>query len=189
MKDKTRKKLIRTSALRRRRKISLQEKIALDKAIAENVLQSFAYQNAETVLCYVAMPFEVDTTAILESAFDGGKAVALPECNVKNHEMHFRLVRSFDELTFGAYGIFEPLDSCALYEPTERDLCIVPGLSFDRNGNRIGFGGGYYDRYLSKYPVRTAGLCYDAFVVPEIPSEPFDIPVQMIITQSEIVEL
>ena len=100
--------------------------------------------------------------------------------------MRFYIISSFDDLSAGAYGIFEPKEGCkeALFD--SETLCIVPGLSFDKDGYRLGFGKGYYDRFLASFPGKTVGLCYEECVCEKTIRDKFDKSVSALITDTEI---
>lgn len=176
---------LRSSFLRLRRSIPPDKKDLMDRKIGSRVLQSDAYQTAQTVFCYVSLPNEVDTRAIFADAWRRGKQIAAPRC-CEQGRMDFFTVTSWDDLAAGMRGILEPKESCPLCLPQPDDLCILPCLAADERGFRLGYGGGYYDRYLSAHPVRTLGLCYASFVVSTLPTEPFDVPIQMRISDKEV---
>ena len=176
---------LRKVYLRKRRSLPPQEKQAMDEAIARRVLQSEAYLAAKTLFCYVSLPHEIDTRAILADAWRRGKRVAVPRCGEKG-QMDFFAVSSADDLSAGKYGIQEPNDGCALCVPDPADLCIVPCLAADERGFRLGYGGGYYDRWLSVHPVRTLGLCCGCCMTQTLPTEPFDIPIQILVSDKEV---
>ncbi len=176
---------LRKSVLLYRKALPPQEKAALDAAIAARVLRSGAYLTAKTVFCYVSLPHEIDTRPILEDAWRRGKRVAVPRCRA-NGQMAFYAVDSFGDLSPGMLGISEPKEDRPLCLPQQSDLCIVPCLAASESGDRLGYGGGYYDRYLSGCSVRTVGLCYASCVTRAMPTEPFDVPLQMIVTEKEV---
>ena len=136
------------------------------------------------LLCYASLPDEVDTWRILQRAWQTGKTVAMPRC-AKDGNMAFYRVTGMHELQSGMLGISEPAASCAPYVPSADDLCIVPALAFDRSGHRLGYGGGYYDRYLSRFPMITVGLCYPNCLAEQLPAEPFDIPVRQVLCRTD----
>lgn len=176
---------LRKAYLRLRRSMPPQEKTGMDAAITARVLQNEAYLAAETVFCYVSLPHEVDTRAILSDAMRRGKRVAVPRCR-KNGQMDFYVIDSIGDLSPGMRGIPEPKESCPVCMPKAEDLCIVPCLAADERGCRLGYGGGYYDRYLARYSMRTLGLCYSSCLLHALPSETFDISMQMIVFDKEV---
>ena len=165
--------------------LSPQDKAELDERITAKILSDEAYRSAETVFCYVSVPQEIDTSRILADAAKCGKRIAVPRCG-KNGQMDFHIVSSQDELVPGMYGIPEPKGSCPIYIPGPDDLCIVPCLAADRRGFRLGYGGGYYDRYLAANPAMTIGLCYSACATDLLPNDAFDVPLQRIVTDKEV---
>ena len=182
------KQALRAQYMQRRRSLSPSQKQATDAYITQRVLHSDAYRNAQTILCFVAMEHEIDTTPILLDAFRSGKRVAVPRC--RDHgQMDFFLIRSMQDLFPGKWGIPEPAADCPLCVPDEKTLCIVPALAMDAAGNRLGHGGGYYDRYLAAHPVATLGICYAFCISPALPGEPFDIPVDLWITDEPAKEV
>ena len=170
---------LRTSLLAERRR--MQDKASLDRAVTQAVLESEAYRRAQTVFLYASMPHEIDTRLILQNAWQAGKSVALPRCEA-NHTMTFYKVDGEAALRAGAYGIQEPCETCVAVFPQAGDLCIVPALAVDMLGNRLGFGGGYYDRFLQRFPVATMALCYT--LCDPLPTEPWDVPMDSAATTS-----
>lgn len=145
-------------------------------ALCRMVLEHPAYRDAATVYGYLPFNQEVDLTPLLLQALADGKQVALPKCC--GREMHFILISDLSRIRRSAIGAPEPIADA----PVARDetaLVIVPGVAFDRRGYRIGYGGGYYDRFLMQEPNHsTIALCYDFQVLPRLETEPHDIPVQ-----------
>ena len=167
-------------------RLSMRNKADKDRIIAERFLNSDLYRKAEAVLVYVSSEIEVDTYAIIKDAFSQNKTVAAPRCNPESCTMMFYVISSFDDLSEGAYGIYEPKSSCTEISVDENTLCIVPGLSFDKDGYRLGFGKGYYDRYLSSFPGKSAGLCYNECVCEKAVRNNFDKSVSALFTETEI---
>lgn len=153
-----------------------------DECIARHVLGSDFFAQADCVFLYVSVGGEVDTRIIMNAAFEKGKAVAVPRCGAKG-EMGFFSICGSGDLASGAYGIPEPLAVCQKVSPTARSLCLVPALAFDRRGGRIGYGGGYYDRFLAAFPGTAAGLVRTAFLADCLPAGPFDQRVNYLVTQ------
>lgn len=170
---------LRSQILRERR--SMTDKAERDAIIAQYVLQSGAFREAQTVFLYVSMPSEVDTFPILRAAWAMDKTVAVPRCG-ENRTMTFHRVDNEAALEAGAYGILEPHLHCPAIWPQKQDLCIVPALAVDKCGTRLGFGGGYYDRFLQKTPMLTMALCYT--LSDALPKEPWDVPMHSVVTAS-----
>lgn len=137
------------------------------------------YMNAKTIYGYLPYNQEVRTVPILEQALRDGKRVAVPK--VYNDEMKFIYIDDFTLVSKGYAGIPEPIAD----EPVANDdtaLVLMPGLAFDMDGHRIGYGGGFYDRFLAMEPNHpTLALCYDFQVFPRLDTEEFDIPVDCVI--------
>lgn len=123
--------------------------------------KSTIYQEAETIFAYCSFRSEVETWVMIENALRQGKRLCLPRIK-EGHQMTFYLHENRMHLQKNRFGIYEPSAHALKQEPDLQTLMLVPGLVFDDRGGRIGYGSGYYDRYLSRYPfLRTMGLCYD----------------------------
>lgn len=144
-----------------------------DSAIARNLLQSEAFARADVVFLYLAVRGEVETQPILGAALAAGKRVAAPVCGPGGW-MEFRCFAGTHQFAPGRFGIPEPLGSCPVARATADSLCLVPGLAFDRRGFRLGYGGGYYDRFLPTFPGRAVGLVRSAFLLEHLPADAFD---------------
>ena len=112
------------------------------------------------------------------------KSVAVPLCDTDKCTMEFYSISSFDDLESGAYGIYEPKKECLKITADENTVCIVPGLAFDKSGFRIGFGKGYYDRFLSEFKGESVGLCYDECFSDILIKDKFDMCVSAVITET-----
>lgn len=160
-----------------------ERKSALDNEIQARLIISPEYRAASAILVYMALPFEISTSMIIHAALSNNKTVALPVCT-KGGGMVFRVVRDLSALRPGAFGILEPDESCPELEPDENALCVCPALCCDMQGYRLGFGGGYYDRYLKKFKGVKAALCYSDGVIPSINVNSLDVCVDIIHTDS-----
>ena len=156
-----------------------------DRQITGQVLENGLYQRAACVFCYVSTPQEIDTHAILRHALAAGKTVCVPLCGARG-EMTARRIRSLDELHAGAYGILEPDEAAEEIAPTQIDLVIAPALASDRLGYRLGYGGGYYDRFLARTGAPCMALCAAGRLVERLPHEPFDQRCNWIITERQV---
>ncbi len=157
---------------------------SLDKKLAENFQKLKEYKNCNTLFVFVSTPIEVDTSAIISQALADGKKLAVPKCKDKNGQMDFYYITSLDCLKSGAYSIMEPdEEKCTRVTDLSEGLCIVPGLCFDFQGYRIGFGKGYYDRFLQKFKGTTVGLCYSRCTEKELPRGIFDRAVDILVTE------
>jgi len=176
-----RKKEIRKRLLTVRKEFPGEALLEQSQILAEKVLCHPVYAGCRKLFSYVSFRNEADTTAIIQAAFVSGKRVAVPRVNGK--EMDFFEIQSMEELQTGSFGILEPKESAKMVFPEEGDLMLVPGAAFDPEGNRIGYGGGYYDRYLAKYPeLYTIGLAYDFQMLEDLPSEEFDLKLKEVIS-------
>lgn len=181
------KKELRSHFKQKRLSMTPEQKQHMDKQITELFLNSKEYKTCETLLCFVSTDIEVSTREILERSF-GEKNVLCPRCegNSSNGIMFFYKVNSFDELTSGKMGILEPSPKSPKVTSFENALCVLPGLSFDKNGYRLGFGGGYYDRFLVGFNGIKAGVCYESCVCDELEHNSYDIKADMLFTDKTI---
>ena len=135
------------------------------------------YQNARSIYGYLSYNEEVLTEPILRQAQRDGKRIAVPK--IEGDTMHF-IWLSWDKISVGYKGIPEPTDGEIADDPTA--LVLMPGLAFDRCGHRIGYGGGFYDRFLQKEPHPTLALCYDFQQFDHLQTEEHDIPVDVVLS-------
>lgn len=159
------------------------------QAILKRVLGLEAYRRAKLVHTYVSSKEnEVDTRALIGTCLAQGKRVAVPVVMPGTKTLSHALIDSLDQLVVGPYGLAQPEPATAVWLPAEAriDLVVVPGLAFDRRGQRIGWGSGYYDRFLAQVQAIKIGLCYDALVLDCIPGEPHDVPVDMVVAETAI---
>lgn len=162
-------------------------KTDLDAKIAQKLLDSEMYKTCDDLLVYVSFGIEVDTLEIIRQAL-AEKNVYCPRCVEGTNIMEFYKVSSFADLQQGSYGILEPpINSDTLNGFGKNALCVVPALSYDKKGYRLGFGKGYYDRFLSGFDGVSVGICYDNCLIDELPSDKFDICVDHLITENKSV--
>lgn len=162
--------------------MSEDERSAYDRKIAENLTSLYQYKNARTILTYISIGIEVDTRLLIKKALDDGKYVAVPKCT-DDCGLDFYFINSTDDLETGSFGLFEPnTDRCRKVKNYKDCLCIVPGMSFDVSGYRIGYGKGYYDRFLSEFTGATVGLCYSNCVRWKLPRGFYDRSVDIVVT-------
>lgn len=159
----------------------------LSREVCRNLSAWHLFQTADTVLAYAAFRGETDLTDVVSLALRLGKTVAFPKTLDSEGHMAFLRVHSLEELKPGRYGISEPVNGESVL-PTERTLCLVPALAFDAKGNRLGYGGGFYDRFLRSFPGISAGILPSVCLFPELPHEAWDVPVQYLVTEATIVE-
>lgn len=156
-----------------------------DKAIFRSIVSLPAYQDASCIFCYINVGREINTRPIIQHAWAAGKRVAVPRCTSKGIMKLFE-IRSWDDLETGKYKIPEPKTYCTPIPPSEIDFAIIPCLSCDRKRNRLGHGGGYYDRYLMNAAYQTAAVCREQLLSNHICHESHDRPVDMVITEIAI---
>ncbi|WP_304084599.1 5-formyltetrahydrofolate cyclo-ligase [Maridesulfovibrio ferrireducens] len=183
---------IRRSLQVQRERLSKSEVESMSREIVFSVLSLAEWKKAKEVLLYWPIKNEVDVIPLFHDALESGKKIFLPCCR-KNEPgiMDFGVVRAEADLLHGSFGIKEPCRSkCEFPDVVSPDIMIIPGVGFDRRGYRIGFGGGYYDRFLArpqKSVFLAVGVCYYFQIIDEIAVEAWDKPVQSICTDKDII--
>lgn len=165
----------------------ISDKSTKDKLIKEHFINSDLYKNCKLLLCYSSCGTEISTECIISKAFLDKKMVAFPVCSDNCGNMEFYLADSVNDLKQGMYGILEPdTDKCSKISDFSGALCLVPALCYDKKGFRLGYGKGYYDRFLEKFTITTVGLCYNELIKDTLPVDKFDKSVDYIVTQTGI---
>ncbi len=182
------KKILRKRLLEKRKSLDKTEKAKWDKIISEKIINSDYWQKAEQVLVFSSTDDEFDTKHIIECCKAQSKEIFYPLCTDRNGNMEFFKVDSADDLVLGMYNIFEPKSTCEKYIQKEDDLVIVPCLSADRKKNRIGYGKGYYDRFLKDFNGVSVSPCYDILLEDEIPTDKYDMKINIIVTDKEVIQ-
>ncbi|MBQ7116636.1 MAG: 5-formyltetrahydrofolate cyclo-ligase [Clostridia bacterium] len=161
---------------------------AKDKRIYDSFIKNDAYINSDTVLIYYSVKSEADTLKIIDTALKDGKKVALPKCVNGNGDMDFYFVKDIGRsLVAGFYSLQEPDTSfCVKACFSDSTVCVVPALAVDKRGYRLGYGGGYYDRFLSNFKGIKLALCYDECICDELPCDKFDVKLDIVITDRNI---
>lgn len=179
---------LRAEAKEMRRTMNPEKKSVLDRKIKNKLTNLWAVREAEAVLCYVSTDIEVDTRDFINFLLKSGKPVAVPRCEKIKTNMDFYFINSLDELSSGSFGVDEPNASeKTKVTKTDNTVCIVPAFMFDKSGYRLGYGKGYYDRYLSRYKGTAIGVCYSENVRDELFHGKYDRTVDMIITEKNII--
>lgn len=181
------KKELRKHMLQKRNRLEEDYRKHANAAITEAFLHSSVYQACKTLFIYISYSSEVDTNEIITRAISDGKTMLVPLTDQVNKKMDAIQITDFNtQLCKSCCGILEPnFASKEPYPPEKIDLIVVPGVAFDRRGYRIGYGGGYYDRYLCQSPnAKTVGFAYEQSLTDEIPSESHDQKVDIILTES-----
>lgn len=186
------KRALRGRLLRERAGIGTPEREASDAAIARQLRALPAWRGAAVVLTYLSFGSEVETRALVRAGLEAGKLVALPRCEPRVRTMRWYRVDGLDGLERSALGMDEPPEDPGrevLPAHVGPAIAIVPGLAFDGRGHRLGYGGGYYDRFLSRFEGVSVGLCREAQLVGvgELPLGAHDLPVDLVVTESRVI--
>lgn len=182
------KQRLREEHLAAREALSEQERSVLDNRITQKLLATSEYAEATTVLTYVSVSSEVSTRMFIECALRDGKTVAVPRC-LPGHCLEFVAIASLEQLVAAPFNLLEPAkDLSALAEvQMSNAICIVPALLVDTKGYRLGYGAGFYDRFLSTYSGKKICLAYQQNLSKtELPHTEFDVAVDVVITESEV---
>lgn len=179
------KRELRTIALATRH--TVQERERKSVRICERLAQLPVLQGVRSVMVFSAMNEEIDLWPWVEERLSEGVVVAYPVCLTDSKEIQPRTIKRREELIPGTWGILEPGQQAPIVAPEALDAVIVPGLTFDRKGYRIGYGAGYYDRFLPRLHADavTVGTVYGELLVDCLPKEPHDIAVDWLVTQVE----
>ena len=176
------KKKLRDGYKKLRTDMPPEKKAELDRKICEKFLATAAYKNCSVLMSYVSTEIEVDTSGIIAAALKDGKTVAVPNCD--SGEMLFYQIDSLDSLSPGKFGIpTVATDGKKPFENFDGALCIVPALGLDRQGNRLGYGGGYYDRFLAAHEVTALAICRERCIYGYLPTDPHDIRIHLALTE------
>ena len=179
---------IRDTYRSRRRALTPDHKAALDRLIVRHITSLASYRFAEVLLAYHPLDDEIDIRPLIESALAQGKRVALPLCYAEGR-MDFFFIQSLDELNDGSFGLKEPSPNAERYDRADpaQALMIIPALVYDNQGYRLGYGRGYYDRYINGFHGTKAGLCYRMAIHPTpLPHGRFDFAVDYIVTEKGV---
>ncbi len=149
-----------------------------NRVIFQKLMELPEYQQAKLILTYVSFRDEVDTMELIKYSLEVGKRVAVPRCEGKN--ITFYAIQSMDDLEIGSYGIPEPKQD-EMIDDFSNSICLVPGIAFDRKKNRIGYGAGFYDRFLEHYPGMKIGLTYKECVCEIIDCDEYDIKMDIVV--------
>ena len=169
---------LRKQVLQEMRSIPQKQKIAMDQALTERFLNHPFYQEAKVIATYLSFPHEFQTQGLIEQALRDGKKVLIPKTYPKGR-MEF-VVYDPQQLVKTSFGLLEPQGNLEVVDASQIDLIHVPGLAFTTDGYRIGYGGGYYDRYLENFAGHSLSTIYPC-QVQEFNSEDHDIPVQEVL--------
>lgn len=171
---------LRSTLLKARDIIPDDVKKRSDEAIFSRIISLEEYKSADTIFTYVSKGSEADTYRIIEQALADKKLVAAPKC-AAGFTMNFYYINSINELEPGAFGVLEPVAGLKRADCL-CGLCIVPGIAFDKSGLRLGYGKGYYDRFLPQFNGTAAGICKSDFLLERLPHYETDYKVDIVIT-------
>jgi 5-formyltetrahydrofolate cyclo-ligase len=163
-------------------------KAQISQWVCRRIVTLSEYKNANVVMWYLDSRSELRTRGAVSEALAIEKTIVIPYCD--NYELHLWRLRNLDELVSGSYGILEPPKSrwnegARQIDIEQLDMIIVPGVAFDRFGNRLGNGHGYYDRFLARLPPHTPiiAACFESQMFDNIPVDPHDIPIHKVVTE------
>jgi 5-formyltetrahydrofolate cyclo-ligase len=186
------KDLIRAEFSARRNALDENERAQRSARICATVENLVSFKHADIILLYAPIKSEIDVMQIAVSALEKGKRVAFPRCDTETRTMKFHFITSFDDFEIGAYGIREPKEELEIYDPETTlgsAVCFLPGLAFDVYGYRLGYGKGYYDKFLHIYKGCTIGVTYTELIAPSLPRGKFDIPCNIMLTEKGIKQI
>ena len=174
---------LRELCLARRAHLTPSDRCRMSADIAGHVSAMPAFQDSRTIMLYLALPQEVQTETLLAECHRMTKRIATPV--VTRHGLLAAQLRPEAKLEPGPFGILEPAGGATIISPDEIDCVLVPGVAFDRRGARLGFGKGYYDRFLCRLPAPThvCGLAFSTQIVERVPDMPHDVRMHWLVTE------
>lgn len=182
----TQKRELRRSLLERRKLIDRERRAKLNSSLCERLWALEAYKNADTVLLYFPIKGEPDLAPFALRCLSDGKSLAYPLCDTVSHTLSFHKVSSLDDLILGAYNIPEPDPRLPQITDFCHALCVTPAIAFDRDGYRLGYGGGFYDRFFKAFDGVSVGAVYEELVLASLPRGENDMSVDLVLTQNSI---
>jgi len=179
---------IREAMLAQRLDVPEELRREADAAMVNRFLHLVSFRFAEVILLYAPIKAEPNVLLCCDAALKAGKRLAFPRCHPETSTMTYGIVSSPHDLTEGAYGILEPRPDAEVYcpAPDKHDICVVPAVCFDRKGYRIGYGKGYYDRFLQSFGGTSVGFCLSRFLCDSLPRGRYDRAVDLIITEKGV---
>lgn len=191
MKIAIKRERVRAEALHRRDALTSEERTRLSQRIVDAAARWIQREGFGSVMLYLNMRSEVETIGLLEGLLNSGTQVCAPVVDTEQLELVPRRIQSpRTELVRHPYGMLEPSEACPIFPTEYLQLIVVPGIAFDRNGYRLGYGKGFYDRFLTKCPHAVAiGLAYEIQLVEDTFPQTWDVPVQHIFTETGRMEI
>jgi 5-formyltetrahydrofolate cyclo-ligase len=179
---------LRKELLERREVISSAKWAVSSESIARKLKQLSFFKTAKTIHCYVSMNErrEVNTHPLIKGMITSGKRVVVPVTDSEDGTLSHVELHSFDDLAANKWGVLEPVKNKGV-DVAKIDLVIVPMVGGDENCNRIGYGRGFYDRFLKDVSCPKTGLCFEQNIIKKLPVEPFDIPLNKIVTEERVI--
>ena len=173
----------------RRLALGADEKASRDSAICRAAVSLASYRFSKNVLLYAPTEEEIDVMPIALDALAKGKRVAFPRCNAEDRTMKFLVVSSPRELESGYSGIMEPPESAPALGPEDfaSSVCFVPALVYDTSGYRLGYGKGFYDRFLYSFGGNAVGVVYSDFITDGVPRGRFDVQIKILLTEKGVI--
>ncbi len=178
---------IRKEALFFRKKMAFKNKLLFDKLILENLYKIDEFRNSQTILTYVSKESEINTLPVIIDALENGKKVAVPKC-LNDTEMQFYYIDSIDQLEKGNFSVLEPKENLDVVDNFDGAFMVVPSLAVDMLGYRVGYGKGFFDRYLAKHKLTTAVLCYHSFLYLKLLCNRLDYRCNFVVTDKCIIK-
>ncbi len=183
------KKALRQDYIQKRKAIPAEKKAAAEKKMIALFRSLISYRYSDVLMLYYPLNSEIDPLPLAEAALKEGKTVAFPRCG-EDHRMDFRIVTSLcEDFESGMYGLHEPKETCPILDP-EKDgrskICVIPAVVYDREGYRLGYGKGYYDRYLSGFAGMKVGFAYEELILDRIPRGRYDLAVDLLISEKGV---
>ncbi len=186
---KERKDRLRSQYKDLRAEISADKRAMRDESICQSALSLVSFRYADIVLLYAPIEQEINILPIAEAALKKGKKIAFPRCDAASRTMQYHFVQSLSELSVSTYGIREPGVASPIYDQsvhTDSAVCFIPGLVYDQHGYRLGYGKGFYDRYLSGFHGCRIGVIYSDCIIPEVPRGRYDIRADILLTEKNV---
>lgn len=184
---KQEKKAARQVFLAKRRQLSPDVSERASEEIRKNILRLATDMDADAVLLFHPIKNEPDLLGLVKALTEKGVRVGFPISRVETVTLDFRLVKDIEDMVVGAYGICEPSMDAEKLCFTARSLCVVPALAYDKQGFRLGYGKGYYDRFLASFPGKSVGAVFSELICDSLTTDEYDVPVDIIITEEGVI--
>ncbi|SHE54268.1 5-formyltetrahydrofolate cyclo-ligase [Caloramator proteoclasticus] len=182
------KNILRKKYINIRNELSKEEVIKRSIVITKHIINWDKFLNSNSIMIYSAFRNEVETSFLAEEILKEGKVLIYPKTIKSQFKLIPCIVNKIDELTKGEYGILEP-KQFEVIDKKQIDLIFIPGVAFDKNGYRLGYGAGYYDRFLEDFKGIKVGICYDFQIVDDVYKDEHDIKMDYLICEEGILKL